>query len=341
MVADTRPGAGDPIRYALPSGYRGTGFPGQPFDRNPGAADRLPPGGPPDSRVERLTGVAYRLAWDLLRRLPEPVAYGLAAAAGELVHALVPGTRRQLRANLARVVPAAELKAATRRAMRSVTRSYVESFRAADLDPADLDRRTDVSGFREHVDAALNGGEGLIVLLAHHGSWDVAARWAETHGYHLGVVAEVLRPHELFRRFVRLREAMGMEVVPLPRAGDKGRDAVTRRLRQVLADNSMVGLLADRDLSGKAPVVQLFGEPCRMPAGPALLALRTGAPVIPITMLQLPGRRWHHVALPALDLTGLSLADACQRVAHGIEDLIRLDPTQWHALQPIFERDRE
>ncbi len=218
-------GACDRIRYALPHGYRGTDFPDQPFDRNPGAAEPPPPGGRPDSRVERLTGVAYRLAWGLLRRLPQPVAYGLAAAAGELVHALVPGTRRQLRANL---VPAAELKAATRRAMRSVTRSYVESFRAADLEPAELDRRTDVSGFREHVDAALDGGEGLIVLLAHHGSWDLAARWAGTHGYHLGVVAEVLRPHHLFRRFVRLREAMGLEVVPLPRAGDKGRDAVTQ-----------------------------------------------------------------------------------------------------------------
>ena len=82
MVADTLPGAGDPIRFALAHGYRGTGFPDQPFDRNPGAADRLPPGGRPDTRVERLTGVAYRLAWGLLRRLPEPVAYGLADRGG-------------------------------------------------------------------------------------------------------------------------------------------------------------------------------------------------------------------------------------------------------------------
>ena len=322
---------------ACMSGYRGSGHPGRRVDRNPGAVDRIPQGRP-DTPAQRRTARMWALSWELLRRLPEPAAFALARAAGWLAHRRSSGARARVRANMARVVPPERLDAVVYDAFQSYARYWVESFRAADLDPEVLDRRTTTAGF-EHLDGVLERGRGAVVLLAHHGSWDVAARWAETHGYHLAVVAEVLRPRGVFERFVRLREAIGLEIVPLGKHRGPGRGAIGNRLGQVLADNHLVGLLTDRDLSGTAPVVELFGQRCRIPVGAAVLSRRHGAPIVPITMLQRPGRCWHLQILPPIDTSGMSISEAHQATAGALEALIRLAPAQWHAFQPVFLSD--
>jgi KDO2-lipid IV(A) lauroyltransferase len=304
-------------------------------DRNPGAGDRLPAEARPEPPALRLRGAVWLAGWELARLVPEAVAFGAADSLGRLAYRGAGATREQVRRNLARVtVERSALEPLVRAAFRSYARYWVEAFRAADLDPADLDRRTTTGGF-EHLDGALERGRGAIVLLAHHGSWDLAARWAEAHRYHLAVVAEVLRPRRLFRTFARLRERIGLEVVPLRRGED-----LLARLTAVLAANHLVGLLGDRDLSGRAPVSRLFGEPCRLPLGPVALARRTGAPIVPITMLQRPGRRWHLQVLPALDISGASPRDGLHAVAGALESLICLAPEQWHAFQPTWEADR-
>ena len=315
------------------TGLRGSGRPGAPLDRNPGAADRIPPDPRPEGWRLRLTAAVWLAAWELARRIPEAAAYGAADLAARLLHRVAPAARARVRANLARVVDPAELDATVHAAFRSYARYWAEAFRAADIAPADMDTRTTVEGL-EHLDGVLDADRGAIILLAHHGSWDSAARWAETNGYHLAVVAEVVRPRALFRKFVRLREAIGLEVVPLQRGA-----TMTARLAEVAAANHLLGLLTDRDLTGSAPVVQLFGEDARVPVGPVVLSRRTGAAIVPATMLQRPGRRWHLHFSPPVDIDGLDLAAASQRVAAAIEALIRLAPEQWHAFQPIWLRD--
>jgi phosphatidylinositol dimannoside acyltransferase len=313
--------------------YRGTGHAGADVDRNSGAADRIPHDPRGEGLKLKLTGVVWSAFWELSRRLPEGVAFAVADLAARAGHRLAGGARERARRNLSRVVPAEQLDAAVREAFRSYARYWVEAFRAADLDPVDLDRRTTTAGF-EHLDAVLERGQGAIVLLAHHGSWDVAAQWGETHGYHLAVVAEVVRPRRLFEKFVRLRETVGLEVVPLRRGDD-----LVGRLTRVLEANHLVGLLSERDLTGKGPVVRFFGEDARVPPGPVVLSQRTGAPIVPITMLQRAGRRWHCVVHTPVDVTGLSLADGAQAVSDALQDLIRLDPIQWHAFQPVWLAD--
>lgn len=321
--------------------YRGSGHPDAPVDRNHGAVERVPPPRTPETARQRVTGLLWDAAWELTRRLPDPLAYGLADVAGRLGPAvatrLAPSRDGQpmIRRNLARVVPATRLDAAVRQAHRSYARYHAEAFRAADMDPSWLDARTTTGGF-EHLDGVLEEGRGAIILLAHHGSWDIAARWAESHGYHLACVAEVLRPRRLFHKFVRMREALGLEIVPLQRGGD-----VSNRLREVLAANHLVGLLSDRDLTGRAPVVEFFGEPARLPAGPAVLSKRTGTKIVPITMLHRPGMHYHLQCLEAFDTTDLGPREGVQRTAQALEALIRLDPPQWHAFQPIFLADQE
>ena len=313
--------------------YRGSGHPGAAVDRNPGAAQRLPPDPRPEGRRLRRIAIVWTALWEVARRVPEPLAYASADLAARVQHRLASATRARVRANFARVVATESLDATVKDAFRSYARYWVEAFRAADISPADIERRTTTAGF-EHLDAALEQGRGVVVLLAHHGSWDSAARWAENHGYHLAVVAEVLRPRSVFKRFVALREAIGLEVVPLAKGAQ-----LTGRLAEVAAANHLVGLLTDRDLSGRAPVTDFFGEPARIPVGAAVLSRRTGAPIVPITMLQRPGRRWHLQVLPIVEVADVPLAAAAGRIAAALEALILLEPAQWHAFQPVWAAD--
>lgn len=331
--------SGPPAGVLPPTAYRGSGIAGHAVDRRPGAADRVPVGRP-DSRRQRRSGTVWSAGWQVARWLPEAVAFAIADAAGRVAARRGGATRARVCANLAHVVGAHQLDPSVDAAFRSYARYWVEAFRAADISTADIHRRVTTSGM-EHLDAVLDEGHGAIVLLAHHGSWDIAARWAEAHRYHLAVVAEVVRPRSLFDRFVRLREAMGLEVVPLvPRTGLTGK-GIAVRLGEVLAENHLVGLLTDRDLSGSAPLVEFFGAPCRLPIGATVLAKRYGAPVVPISLLQRPGRRWHLQVLQPRRLQAMDAHAAQQQVAHALEEIVRLDPTQWHAFQPIWATDAE
>lgn len=314
--------------------YRGSGVVGRAVDRRPGAVARVPERRP-DTWRERMVGALWLAAWQLARWAPEAVMFTIADMAALVAARRTGGRRDRVRGNLARVVGPDDLDATVVRAYRSYARYWVEAFRAADISADDIAARVDARGL-DLLDGVLEHGRGAIVLLAHHGSWDVAARWAEVHGYHLAVVAEIVRPRALFARFVRLREEMGLEVVPLePRTSIGGR-GIGARLGEVLGDNHLVGLLTDRDLSGRAPLVDFFGEPCRLPIGATVLARRYQAPIVPTAMLQLPGRRWRLQILEPRWLHHLEIHDAQQQVAAALEEIIRLDPAQWHAFQPIW-----
>ena len=322
-------------RYA----YRGSGLPGRLVDRNHGAVERVPPPRTPETPTQRVNGLVWGGAWEAARFLPSSLAFGIARGGGLSARGLRALRGRasapMIRRNLARVVSPAGLDDAVARAYDSYSRYYMEAFRAADLDPDVLHERTTTAGF-EHLDGVLEEGRGAIILLAHHGSWDIAARWAESHGYHLACVAEVLRPRRVFAKFVEMREALGLEIVPLRRG-----ENLDGRLQEVLAANHLVGLLTDRDLSGRAPLVNFFGEPARIPVGPSRLSAATQTKIVPITMLHRPGMRYHLQILEPFDTVGLDPVEGVQRTARALEDLIRLDPAQWHAFQPIFEVDRD
>ena len=142
-----------------------------------------------------------------------------------------------------------------------------------------LSVRTVAAGFRitgfSQVDDALEEGHGVILALPHLGGWEWAGRWLADRNYKVNVVVEKLEPPELFDWFVRLRSELGMTVIPL---GPSAAATVLRALR----DNEIVCLLCDRDLHGGGVEVDFFGEVTTLPAGPATLGLRAGAPILPV-----------------------------------------------------------
>jgi KDO2-lipid IV(A) lauroyltransferase len=214
---------------------------------------------------------------------------------------------------------------------------YVESLRLPRLSAEAVEAGFVVEGL-DNLDDALAAGNGALLVLPHLGGWEWAGRWVAERGMTITVVAEPLQPPELFEWFVGLRSSLGMNVVPLG-AGAAG--AVARALRA----NGVVCLLADRDVGGRGVPVTFFGEQTTMPAGPAMLARRTGAPILPTAVYFAPGPDRHSaIVRPPLAVASTGqlredLARTTQALADEFELLIRRAPSQWHLFQPNWPSD--
>ena len=158
-------------------------------------------------------------------------------------------------------------------------------------------------------------------------------------GHPVGVVVERLEPADVFEWFVRYREKLGMRVIP---AGP----GAAAECAQALGANRILCLLWDRLISGTSGVeVEFFGERTLLPAGPATLALRTGAALLPVAVY-FKVRSDRHVAIvrPPVppERRGRLRADVqvmTQALARELEWLIRRAPTQWHMMQPNWPCD--
>ncbi len=277
--------------------------------------------------------------WEGVARLPERLAQRLPARAGALWHRVAPARQRaQVHANLRRVVPDAssgDLDQLVRDAYVSYARYWVDAFRLHRIDAARLAEATVGEGL-EHGDAIRDAQRGGIFLTAHLGSWDAGAMFTSHRGWGMVVVAEVVEPRPLYERFVRLRRAAGVEVVPLLRGGG----SMGRLERRIVDERGLATLLCDRDLTRRGPIVEFFGEPCRLPAGPVVLARRTGRPVIAGAFLT-DGGGYRGLVRPPVDLAEHSILEGTQVVAAELEALVRRAPEQWHVFVPNWLADRE
>jgi lauroyl/myristoyl acyltransferase len=283
---------------------------------------------------ERLAYWAYRSAEALGSATPDRIGRPIARALGAVAASALPGVRATVEANQARVLgvePDSEIaRLAAREAFAAYARYWYDTFRVRSISDEEVLRRTTCDGF-ERMDEALAGGIGVVCALPHMGNWDAAGRWLSVRRYRVASVAEVLRPPRLFDLFLRHREELGMRIVPL--AGSTG-----RQLSGLLAENWIVALVADRDLSGRGVEVEMFGARRRIPAGPALLALSSGAPLLPCA-LYTTDDGWHVSIEEAISVrrTGDRRADVAaisNALARHFERAIAAKPADWHLFQP-------
>jgi KDO2-lipid IV(A) lauroyltransferase len=219
----------------------------------------------------------------------------------------------------------------------SYGRYFYELFRLPGSSAEFLDRHVETVGF-EHVRAGVASGKGVVLALPHLGNWDFAGAWLAHQGVTVTVVAEPLEPPELFQWFVQTRAALGMRVIPLSASAG---GEVLRALRA----NEAVCLLCDRDLTGDGVEVEFFGERTTLPGGPALMSLRSGAPLIPVGCYFRPhGHHFLHIQEPVPTARTGRIRDDVTRVtqelAHRFEALIRAAPEHWHLMQPNWPSDR-
>lgn len=291
--------------------------------------------------IADLSYLTYRSAGELLRRLPEPLADTGAVAVSSVLARLPSETSatyvRHLERVLGRPVSTSEARAWVRRAYRSYARYWFEGARLPFVDPKVIEARMTVSEGWEAFVAGMAAGKGLVLALPHVGSWEWGGAWLALKGYPMTSVAEPLSSTELYDWMVRQRQGMGLEIVKL------GNDAGPVLLK-TLRGGGLVGLLCDRDVAGGGVEVEFFGERTRLPAGPATLALRTGATLMVGAVYSGPGKNHTAALLPPIDVTrqaGLraDVARLTQTVAQQLEELIRRAPEQWHLFQPNWPSD--
>ncbi len=330
---------------------------------------------------ERLTSAAFVAGWDLVSRLPESVARGLFNFGADVAWRRQGAGVRVLEGNLLRVlgtegasaftadspgpgvagtgglpapvaaspgsgadgagVDGAELRALSRQVMRSYARYYLEAFRMQAIP----DERI-ATGMHVNFDQAdltleyMKNGRGVIYALPHMGDFEQAGRWIV--GYGAGsftTVAERLKPDAVFQLFLDFRQGLGMEVLPTT-GGPHPFGVMAQRLRA----GKLVCIVADRDLSDTGVEVDFFGEKALFPAGPASLAVQTGAALMPVSCWFEGEDEWgahiyDEIGVPAEGTRKEKAAAMTQTLAAVFEEAIREHPQDWHMLQKLFVRD--
>jgi KDO2-lipid IV(A) lauroyltransferase len=291
---------------------------------------------------DRLTDAGYALGWSLVCRIPESWARrGFQFGADLAWRRQGPGVQ-VLEANLLRVtgpsVTGKQLRALSRQTMRSYARYWLEAFRLPVIGQQRIQADMHATG-EENIQDNLAAGRGVIIALPHTGNYELAGAWIIGRGVgKFTTVAERLKPESLFRRFLEFREGLGMEVLPAS-GGDSRFGVLAQRLRA----GGLVCLVSDRDVTGRGIEVEFFGEKARMMAGPAALAVQTGAALLPTT-LWFDGPDWrarisNEVPVPESGTRREKVAAMTQAVARDYEDGIRAHPQDWHMLQKVFVAD--
>jgi len=285
---------------------------------------------------DRLTEIGFAAGWRLVRMLPLPVARSLFTAAADRAYRKNgPGTQR-LRQNLAQVVGPEMPDSLVRDGLRSYARYWMEAFRLPSQSKQQL-----LDGFgispehRAHIENGVTSGTGIILALPHLANWDAAAGWVVSSGWPMVTVAERLKPEGVYRQFVAYREKLGMEVIPLTGGDRAPLDVLAERLGQ----GWVVALLGDRDLSRSGVEVSFFGGRTRMPPGPAILAIRTNAPLFAVDLSFSPTRTvavLRRVVPPTDGPLDVRVKQTTQALADAYAAGIAANPQDWHMLQKLW-----
>ena len=283
---------------------------------------------------DNLSAYLYFAGWRLVRWLPESTAYKLAYRVSDFLVKRKGKSVQRLRSNLSRTqsgMTSLDLDLLVIEAMRSYMRYWCDTFRLPDWSKKRILETVTVTNEHLLIDA-IEAQTGVIVAVPHAGNWDHAGAYFCAKGIRLVTVAERLKPEKLFLKFLAYREAMGMEVLPLD-----GR--VLNTLEERLNQGALVALVSDRDLSRSGIEVDFFGGTARMPAGPALLALRTKAPLITAFVSYTDTGvhiEFRNIILPSSGDENSKVKEIVQMTAQYFEDGISESPEDWHMLQRIW-----
>lgn len=323
-----------------------------------GAVTRSSPGAVPLSRAwwrrrrDMLPYYAYRGAEAMVGVLPTPVAYWLGDRVADFFVTTMPGRLDPLRDNMAHVLPNASprmLKKTVHRNLRNLTHSWIDVM-AMSSNRTDLPARIDIDHLDNYWAARERaGGTGVVMASIHYGSWEAGLAAWNAMGHPMALLAEVLRPQQLFDRIIGARGHQGVKVIPIDAAAMREGDPHTARrlgaaaMREVfrsLKNGMDVAMAVDRDLIGNGVMLPFFGQPAPLPLGVVDIAIRAGAPIVPVVIFR-EGRRLRGVPHPEIRYsTDAPREEEVRRVSLEllalIEGVIREHPDQWHVLDPIW-----
>jgi phosphatidylinositol dimannoside acyltransferase len=309
---------------------------------------------------DRVSSAAFSIGWGLVRHLPAPVARALFNLGADVAWSRQGGGVQVLEGNLLRVLgtgaaspgaapldPAAaeadgkELRSLSRAVLRSYARYYLEAFTLQDIPIERIQRGMDINDEQVALTLEyLKSGRGVIYALPHMGDFEQAGLWMIHRGAgSFTTVMERLKPESVYQKFLAFRQALGMEVLPTT-GGPHPFGVMAQRLRA----GKLVCLVADRDLSDTGVEVDFFGEKALFPAGPASLAIQTGAALMPVACWFEGVDEWgahiyDEIPVPADGTRKEKAAAMTQAMATAFEEAIREHPQDWHMLQKLFVND--
>ncbi|MFG1710099.1 phosphatidylinositol mannoside acyltransferase [Nonomuraea sp. M3C6] len=291
---------------------------------------------------DRVVAAGFAAGWKLVPLLPERPTAAVFRFLADRVWSRRGKSVRRLESNLARVTGldagSRELRELSRAGMRSYLRYFHEIFRLPAMSVEEIVRRSHVIG-AEHVHTNVAAGRGVVLALPHMGNWDQAGAWLVGVGHPFATVAERLKPESLFRRYVAFREGLGMEVLPLTGGDGHNFGTLATRVRK----GGVVCLPAERDLTKSGIEVRFFGATTKMPAGPPLLAVQTGAALLPAILYSV-GDDWgihihEEIPVPAEGTRKEKVAAVAQGLSDVFEKGISEHPEDWHMLQRLWLED--
>jgi Kdo2-lipid IVA lauroyltransferase/acyltransferase len=263
--------------------------------------------------VQRVGRTLGRLAWALGRRDRRRAVEHLAVAFPEL--------------------PADERCALARRSFLHLGTHLAETLHLAGIGCAEVERYVSVEGW-ERVEALRAAGRPVVILTGHCGNWELLAALINCRGLAMEVVGRRLEEPGLQELLVGVRRRFGTETI------ERGEAGSARRLLGTVRAGGALGVLIDQDIRAESVFVPFFGRPAHTPVGPAKLALRLRAAVVPSFIERLPDGRHRAVFHPELELPADPTA-ATAAMTRAIEEQIRRVPEQWVWMHRRWRRQPE
>jgi len=292
----------------------------------------------------------YRCGETVVRALPRRTCYWLGDRAADAMLLAVPHKFDALRDNLRHVLPRADerlIRRVVRRNLRNLTHSWIDVMEMSSRG-SEFPSRLDIEDLYNFTDAVARG-RGVVVTSLHYGSWEAGLASWNVMGGRMALLAEVLRPVELFERVVGSRGKLGVQVIPIDVAAMRSGDvqvarrvgaAAMREVFRTLRSGGSIAIALDRDLIGNGEPIPFFGQPAPIPIGPVDIAVRTGAAIVPVILFR-NDRRVRAVAYPEIEYSTDAPREAevrriTRRILALFEAAIREHPDQWHVLEPIW-----
>src|SRR5215211_1100081 len=272
----------------------------------------------------------YAIGWRVAGALPAPMVAAVIVQASARVLRHDGVHVRTLRTNLSAATGRPATDDLVRAAVESYLRNLYEVLALPSWSPRRVVATVTTDGelaFRATIAAA-----GAVVALPHSGNWDLTGAWACLTRLPVTTVAEQLSGGA-FEAFLHFRKRLGMEVL-------SHRDpAAISKLVEAVRRGRVVCLLADRDLEGRGLPVEWRGRPITMPAGPAVVARRSGAALVPLISQYTPCGMKIIFGSPVEPRPGREgLVWMTQQVADFFAERIAEQPEDWHVMQPFFDR---
>ena len=277
----------------------------------------------------------YRVVQWVSRAIPRPFAYWLSLRIADIYffcdrrgREAVMDNLRQVAGFGGRAADDGEQRLAARRTFQHFGKYLVDFFRFARLTEGEM-RRLVVIDHPEYLDQARTMGNGVILVTAHLGNWELGGAALVSMGYTVNAVALQQPSAKLNEFFQHHRRQRGMAVIPLGHA--------VPELIRALRRGEFVALLADRDYSRRTEFVTFCGASACLPRGPAWLSAKTGAPVLCGFMIRQPDDRFVMRLYPPINPAGLGTAGVQQRIGAILEDAIARHPSQWFMFERVWD----